>query len=180
LAAAALRMRELITDLLGYSQLQHNASPFESVNLNELFRDIFQEFEISVKEKDASFTIGILPTVHGSRAKLRQLFQNIISNSLKYSKDGRSLQIEISSTTFDNETTIVIKDNGIGFDNQQREKIFGLFQRLHAKDKYPGTGIGLSVCKKIAELHGGKVTAYSLPDEWATFEVTLPSNKVSI
>ena len=99
---------------------------------------------------------------------------NLISNSLKYSKKDTPPHIEVRSTPVNQEVKIVIKDNGIGFDDQYKEKIFGLFERLHTRDQFPGTGIGLSICRRIAELHHGNIRAFSKPNEFALFEVTLP------
>lgn len=173
---AATRMRLLITELLNYSQLQQNDTAFESVELNLLMRDIIEDFEVSIKEKKATLTVSEMPKIIGNSMKLRQLFRNIISNSLKYSRTDTPPEIKIERLLSDDGLTIIIRDNGIGFDERYKDKIFGLFQRLHSNEKYPGTGIGLSACKKIVELHGGRITAYSKINEGATFEVTLPKN----
>jgi signal transduction histidine kinase len=112
--------------------------------------------------------------------RLRQLFNNLISNSLKYSKDGVPPVIQITTTIEEPNLVIVVKDNGIGFDEKHSEKIFGLFERLHTRDQFPGTGIGLSICRKIAELHRGKISASSVLNEYARFEITLPLTQVKV
>jgi signal transduction histidine kinase len=105
---------------------------------------------------------------------LRQLFENIISNSLKYGKENVPVQVHISNEVNNNELTIHFKDNGIGFDERYMEKIFSLFQRLHNRENYEGTGLGLAICRKIVEVHGGRISAKSKPGEGAIFVVTLP------
>jgi PAS domain S-box-containing protein len=175
MSAAAHRMKELITDLLTYSQLQHSDFSFQSISLNEILEEVIQEFEITIKSKNAKISIGRLPSIQGNVTKIRQLFRNIISNALKYSKEGTSPEIQIEHVPSDLETIVTISDNGIGFDDKHNEKIFRLFQRLNTKDKYPGTGIGLSACKKIVELHGGDITAHSILNEGSTFRISLPS-----
>jgi PAS domain S-box-containing protein len=171
---AANRMKELISDLLNYSQLQKQHLQFEEVRLNDILKEVVKDLDLSIKEKNAVIEIDNLPIVTGNVLRLRQLFNNLISNSLKYSKSGVAPYIRVISMPGANHNTIVVRDNGIGFDDQYSEKIFGLFERLHTRDKFPGTGIGLSICKKIAELHNGRISAHSVVNEYAAFEVTLP------
>jgi len=174
MTAAANRMKELISDLLSYSQLQKQNLRFEHVELNDILRDVVKDLDLTIKEKNAVIEIDNLPKVTGNVLRLRQLFNNLISNSLKYCKNGVPPHISIVSRPGTDQNTIIVRDNGIGFDDQYSEKIFGLFERLHTRDKFPGTGIGLSICKKIAELHNGRITAHSVVNEYAAFEVTLP------
>lgn len=175
MTGAASRMKELINDLLNYSQLQKPDLIFEEVNLNTLFQEIIKDLDITIKEKRASIDSNELPVLEGNPLRLRQLFMNIISNALKYSKKDQAVEIKIHASLTESDATISIRDNGIGFDEEYKEKIFGLFERLHTRDKYPGTGIGLSICKRIAELHHGTISATSVPGEYSIFNVTLPT-----
>lgn len=176
---AALRMKELINDLLSYSHLQQQNLVFESVNLNTVMEEISREVDLVIREKDAVIDIAQLPTIEGNFLRLRQLFANLMSNALKYSKSGTQPRIQVTCQVSDSSVTISVKDNGIGFEDVFTEKIFGLFERLHTRDKFPGTGIGLSICKRIAELHHGTISARSVPNEYAIFDVTLPLKQQS-
>lgn len=178
MANAAGRMKELINDLLSYSQLQQQRIQFEKVDLNHIIFDITKDLEVVIKEKNAMLHVDDLPEIEGNPLRLRQLFTNLISNALKYSKQSVAPHIEITCNARPETVVISIKDNGIGFDEQYSEQIFGLFERLHTRDEFPGTGIGLSICKRIAELHNGSITAHSLPNEYAVFEVTLPVHQI--
>lgn len=171
---AAERMKELITDLLSYSQLQNQVLVFEEVDLNVLLDDVLQDMDHRIQESKGIVEVDDLGTVVGNPLRLRQLFTNLISNSLKYCKADVPPRIHVSSVRENEIVSISVKDNGIGFDEQYSEKIFGLFERLHTRDRFPGTGIGLSICKKIAELHNGSITARSNVGEYAIFEVTFP------
>lgn len=177
MSTAAGRMKELINDLLSYSQLQQQKLNFESVDLNSVMQEIIRDLDLPIREKTATIEVGPLPVLDGNRIRLRQLFQNLVSNALKYSKHGVPPVIRVMSEAKHDMVTISIKDNGIGFPEEYREKIFGLFERLHSRDQYPGTGIGLSICKKIAELHHGNISALSTPGEFAEFKITLPLHK---
>lgn len=174
MTVAAARMKELINDLLNYSQLQQQKLVFDRVDLNEVLEEIIREMDLIIKEKNAIIEIAHLPTIEGNFLRLRQLFANLISNSLKYSKADVAPEIHITCLSSDEQVVVSVKDNGIGFDDTFSEKIFGLFERLHTRDKFPGTGIGLSICKRIAELHHGSISARSVPNEYAIFEVSLP------
>jgi PAS domain S-box-containing protein len=171
---AAARMKELINDLLSYSQLHKQQLTFEAVNLEMVVHEIIKDLDMTIREKKATFSINKLPVVHGNTVRLRQLFTNLISNALKYSKIETPPYIEILASRNDSHVSIIVKDNGIGFEDEYKEKIFGLFERLHTKDQFPGTGIGLSICKRIAELHNGSISAQSEPGAYAIFEVILP------
>lgn len=174
MAHAAGRMKELINDLLTYSQLQKQVLQFENVDLNQVIKEIIADLDMVAKEKNATFEVAKLPTVWGNTLRLRQLFVNLISNSLKYCRQDVSPRITITTETRSDLHTISIRDNGIGFDEQYSEKIFGLFERLHTRDQFPGTGIGLSICKRIVELHKGKISASSKEGEYAQFNIQLP------
>jgi PAS domain S-box-containing protein len=168
------RMKELINDLLTYSQIHKQKVSFEVVDLNQVIRDILKDLDMVIKEKKAVFEVQKLPAVPGNVIRLRQLFTNLISNALKYSRIDVTPHVKITASASDENVSISIRDNGIGFEEQYKEKIFGLFERLHTRDKYPGTGIGLSICKRIAELHNGTISAVSRPNEYSVFHVTLP------
>ncbi len=174
---AASRMRELIQDLLSYSQLHQQKLATENVDLNATVNDILRDVELTIREKDAVVNVSDLPVVVGNPLRLRQLMVNLISNSLKYTRPEVTPVVDISAEDYGDEVLIKVRDNGIGFDQQYSEKIFGLFERLHSRDEYPGTGIGLSICKKIAELHGGRISATSKQNEYSLFELRLPANQ---
>ncbi|MBL0745849.1 PAS domain S-box protein [Chryseolinea sp. Jin1] len=171
---AVSRMKELITDLLNYSQLHQQKLDFNPVDLNVTVQDILKDFEITIQEKRALFDIGPLPLVNGHALRLRQLFSNLISNALKYSKKEVVPHIQISVSQTDEKFVFLVKDNGIGFEPQYKDRIFGLFERLHTRDQFPGTGIGLSICKRIVELHHGHISATAVPGEYSAFEIELP------
>ena len=171
---AASRMKELINDLLSYSQLQQQKLLFENVDLNAIMEDIIREMDLMIKEKNATIEVSNLPNITGNSLRLRQLFTNLISNALKYSKKDVSPDIMVTGSPVDDTVVISVHDYGIGFEEEYSEKIFGLFERLHTRDKFPGTGIGLSICKRIAELHHGSISARSVPNEYSIFEVILP------
>lgn len=174
MVVAAGRMKELINDLLSYSHLQQQKLLFEPVDLKQVVSEILKDLDVTIREKHATIEMGDLPVMQGNKIRLRQLFINLISNALKYSKMEVPPEIKITSSTQGGMVRIKVKDNGIGFEEAYKEKIFGLFERLHSRDQFPGTGIGLSICKKIAELHHGTISAISSPGEYSEFEVTLP------
>jgi PAS domain S-box-containing protein len=176
---AATRMRELINDLLSYSRLQKQEIVFEEVKLGELIGEVIKDLDIPIKEKNAVIDVCDFPIITGNLLRLRQLFNNLISNSLKYSRTGVAPHIQITMSTQHPNILITVVDNGIGFEEKHAEKIFGLFERLHTRDQFPGTGIGLSICRKIAELHNGNISATSVPNEFAKFQITLPINQLS-
>jgi len=184
---ASTRMRTLITDLLNYSRVSRNTIS-EKINLSEVLDFVKEDIEILIKEKKALIHHTPLPYVIGNTSEFRQLFQNLISNSLKFSKQGVQPVISISAQESSGEEltrlptydaskkymSIRFVDNGIGFEEEYAEKIFVIFQRLHGKDSYEGTGIGLAICKKIAEKYGGTIFAKSGPGNGAVFTIVLP------
>lgn len=174
MASAASRMKELINDLLSYSRLQKQNVAFEEVKLSEVMAEVVKDLDLQIREKSATLEIAELPVITGNLLRLRQLFANLVSNSLKYSKTGVPPHIQVSVENEAPDVIIRFRDNGIGFEEKHKEKIFGLFERLHTREQFPGTGIGLSICRKIVELHHGKITATGAPDEYAEFEITLP------
>jgi two-component system CheB/CheR fusion protein len=170
--------------VLTLSKLSNETIPFEEVDLNETFNNIIDDFEIIIREKGALIQIGDLPTVNAVPGQMHQLFQNLISNSLKFS-DDEVLSITISKKILTPEITkqfginpkkyfgISVKDNGIGFEEQFKQKIFGIFQRLNG-NQYEGTGIGLAICKKIMDNHKGFLLADGKLHEGAEFIALLP------
>ncbi len=174
---AAGRMKELITDLLSYSQLNKQQIEFTPVNLNEILQEVVKDLEVNIQEKNALIEIGVLPDINGNALRLRQLFTNLIANSLKYSRPDHPPRVQIISREEEGEYVLNVKDNGIGFEEEYKEKIFGMFERLHTKDKFPGTGIGLPICRKITELHGGSISADSVIGESSIFEIKFPATR---
>ncbi|MBK9771835.1 MAG: CHASE3 domain-containing protein [Candidatus Obscuribacter sp.] len=168
------RMRTLINGLLEYARVESRGGDMVSVNLGELLKDVQMVLADSIAQNDATIVCQELPTITGDENQLRQLFINLIGNALKYRSDKAPV-IVLSSSRVGSQWQIKIADNGIGFDPQYAEKIFVIFQRLHSRSKYEGTGIGLSLCKRIVERHRGSIKAESELDEGATFVVTLPA-----
>jgi signal transduction histidine kinase len=188
--AATGRMRTLIEDLLAYSRVSAKRTSFEEVNTDLLVREVLGDLEASIQEKGASIHIGVLPTLKGDPLQLRQLFQNIIGNALKYNRPEVPPYITINSTTVKGKHTgiemlarsgakvyhmIEIADNGLGFEQEHAERIFQIFQRLHGRSEYPGTGVGLAIVQKVVENHNGYIQAEGEPDKGATFRVWLPA-----
>jgi light-regulated signal transduction histidine kinase (bacteriophytochrome) len=132
---------------------------------------------VTIEEAGARVDVSPLPEVEADPVQMRQLVQNLISNAVKFRREGTHPEIYISGETVGDKVTLRIGDNGIGFDERYGERIFGVFKRLHGRDAYPGTGIGLALCRKIAERHGGTITARGVPGEGATFTVTLPASQ---
>jgi len=179
LIKASERMRVLIKDVLAYSVIKREEENFEPVNLNLVAEDALHNLETAIEEKNAQVTINPLPTIEGNARQLKQVFENLISNSVKYCQADKIPQIHITAKTLGNTAEISFADNGIGFEDAYMDKMFDLFQRLHSADKYAGTGIGLAICKKIAETHNGHITAYSKGDG-ATFVVSLPISQQNV
>lgn len=177
---SATRMRRLIDDLLAFSRVSSKAQPFKRVDLSAVARDVLEDLETSIQRAGALVEIGPLPTLEADPLQMRQLIQNLLSNALKFRREGVPPVISVSASRREGPPTawvLEVKDNGIGFDEKYVERIFAVFQRLHGRGQYEGTGIGLAICRKIAERHGGHITAHSKPDEGATFIVTLPARQ---
>lgn len=181
------RMHQLINDLLKFSRYTNDNYGFEKTDLNQIMRDVISDIEVDIQKKHATVQIEDLPTIWAIPSQMRQVFQNLISNSLKFSRDGVTPEIRIygrkssGSEIFghkkapnDQYFQIFFKDNGIGFDPKYAKEIFVVFKRLHSYHDFEGTGIGLSICKKIVEKHNGFITAEGHLNEGATFTITLP------
>ncbi|RYE25334.1 MAG: PAS domain-containing sensor histidine kinase [Sphingobacteriales bacterium] len=175
---ATNRMFTMIDGVLTYSTTNADMQQSERVDLNEVIKNIETDLEVALQAKEATIETGNLPTLQGAPVLLYQLFYNLINNSIKFAAPGTPPRISISSQLISqNDTTfasVVLKDNGIGFEEAYAEHIFETFTRLNSKDKYEGTGLGLALCKKIAERHGGSITAAGKPGEGAIFTITLP------
>lgn len=190
---AAARMQTLINDLLKYSRVGRFHEPFQLINLTDLIHDILNDLETTISETNASITVNDLPAVQAEPSQLRQLFQNLISNAIKFQQPDKPPEIvvtfekinaseiedyviaEVSSVYY----KIKITDNGIGFNEKYLDRIFNIFQRLHGRSEYKGTGIGLAICRKIVENHGGLISATSKPGQGSTFYVTLPEKQIT-
>lgn len=184
------RMKTLIIDILNYSKLSAKDHKLERIDLNKLVRDIKDDFELIIEDKGAKLVIDELPSIEVNKGQIRQVFQNLISNALKFSKAGKPPLIHISSYTLSEKSfdspkqkngpfcLINIIDNGIGFDEKYVSNIFSLFERLNTKDKYEGSGIGLAIAKKIIEKHNGLITATSKEGNGAEFKIILPVKQV--
>lgn len=174
--SAAQRMRSLIQDLLVFSQINKEAIKFVDVNLSDIANEARQDFEFVIEEKGATIQVQALPQIKGDRRMMLQLFENIISNALKYCKKDQKPQIAISYQLKADAIELAFKDNGIGFDEKYIPQMFTLFQRLHSRESYEGTGLGLAICRKIVEIHQGQIWASAKEGEGATFYVSLPLN----
>jgi PAS domain S-box-containing protein len=179
---AAGRMRTLIQDLLAFSRVTTQSRGFASLSLSTLLQEVLSDLEVRIQETGAQVTVGPMPTLEADALQMRQLFQNLIGNALKFQPPGVSPMISIrcsgenlsKSEQTQSFCCIAVSDNGIGFEEKYLDRIFKVFQRLHGRNEYEGTGIGLAVCAKIVERHGGQLTAQSAPGEGATFIVSLP------
>ncbi|MDI9866522.1 PAS domain S-box protein [Flectobacillus sp. DC10W] len=170
------RMKQLILDLLEYSRVGTNREAFILVDLNEVVTEVMQIYDEKIKKEQATVLVGKLPIVDGNRVQLLQLVQNLIGNALKYRREKDPIiKIELEET--ENDWIFSFSDNGIGIDSAYFKKIFIIFQRLHSKTEYSGTGIGLAICKKIVERHRGRMWVESIVGEGSTFRFTLPKNK---
>ena len=175
--AGAERMRALTRDLLAYARLEREPSASEPVDLDEVLREALDSLAGPLRDRDAEIVVEDLPAVTGDAGRLRQVFQNLLANAIKFTDGGRP-RVEVSAGTENGMVRVRVRDNGIGFAPGQAEMIFRPFQRLHSADRYEGTGIGLAVCQKIVEQHGGRIWAEGEPGEGATFTFTLPRLEV--
>ncbi|HEV2478243.1 MAG TPA: ATP-binding protein, partial [Puia sp.] len=188
-AEAAARMQGLIEDLLAFTRVAQPVESFEHVELETIVKEVWEFYGETVERIQAGLEAGPLPDIRGIPFQLRQLFLNLLGNSIKYRSPERQLRIRIMTsivadmpgTPPSEETTqppqfykLSIADNGIGFEPEQAEKIFEMFHRLHRRDQYPGTGIGLAICRKVMDCHKGYIVGHGVPDGGATFECYFP------
>jgi PAS domain S-box-containing protein len=171
---ASMRMRVLITDLLSFSQVNKQKLELNEVDLTSVMKDALSDYELIIREKNAMIDIQPLPVIEGDRTMLRRLFENLLSNALKYCREDVRPLISVNVIQKDRHVEIEVRDNGIGFEEQYLPKLFTLFQRLHGKEKFAGTGLGLAICRKIAEMHNGSITAKSKLNAGSSFFVSLP------
>ena len=184
---ASERMQVLIQDLLKLSRIASRAQPFARCKLGKVVADVLGDLEVAIEDKHARIEVGELPVIDADPLQMRQLFQNLLTNALKFQKPGEAPVIAITCEIALAESGeipgaprgselchISVQDNGIGFEQKFADQIFVVFQRLHTRHEYEGTGIGLAVCRKITDRHGGVIVAKSVDGKGATFIVTLP------
>ena len=189
---AATRMQHLIDDLLQYSRVGRIQGEAQAANLTELVAEVMEDISDSVEKSQAEVSYQGLPTVEGEVWQLRQLFQNLISNAIKFRRPDVPPQVAVTAREIPSDELVHLRqnhlidtpyyeisvaDNGIGFDEKYLDRIFDIFQRLHGRNEYSGTGIGLAICRKITENHYGTISAYACPDQGATFRVVLPKTQ---
>lgn len=173
--SAVARMQRMLDDLLAYSRITTKAMPFELVNLREILREVVSDLEPALDLTSGQVQVDDLPIIEADPIQMRQLFHNLLNNALKYRQAEVAPQISITCTPGEDRTyQIRVQDNGIGFEEKYLDRIFTIFERLHGRTEYDGTGMGLAICKKIVDRHGGSITARSQPGEGSTFIVTLP------
>jgi signal transduction histidine kinase len=169
----AKRMRQLIDDLLTYSRVGRSGKPFAPTAVGQALEQTLATLQLAIEESGAVVTHDELPMVNGDPGQLVQLLQNLVGNAVKY-RDGQAPRVHVSCRRQGSDWLFGVKDNGIGIEPQYAERVFIIFQRLHSREEYEGTGIGLAVCKKIVERHGGKIWVDSVPGQGSTFYFTLP------
>ncbi|MFZ6008961.1 MAG: ATP-binding protein, partial [Bacteroidota bacterium] len=187
--SAAEAMRILIDNLLDYSRTSRGPQKFEKVELKKIFQEVISELELKIDESMTHIKVNELPEIEAVYAEMKQLFANLLNNAIKFRKPGSESKIEIESNALSdverrsrdlpegNYHKIQVRDWGIGFEQQYADKIFQIFQRLHGKKEYPGSGIGLAICKKVVDNHHGLIYAESEPEKGATFAVILPEKQ---
>lgn len=173
------RMARLIDDLLSFSRLSHHQVQFQTVDLNEVLQQVVEDLELPIKEKNATLEVDRFPAIKGIPIQIGQLFQNLLSNSLKFAHPDRPIHVQVlnlnkGANSENYNVRILYQDNGMGFKTDQADKIFEIFYRLHNKDQFEGTGVGLAIVKKIVELHQGTIRAEGKENEGAMFFIELP------
>jgi light-regulated signal transduction histidine kinase (bacteriophytochrome) len=184
---AAERMQELIEGLLTLSRVTRRAVDFVQVDLGEVVAQVVSDLEAQIERVHGQVVVGKLPTIQAEPLQIRMLLQNLIANALKFHRPDEPPLVKVDAryvlprdqrqsrkSLAEEKCRITVEDNGIGFDQQYAERIFGIFQRLHPRDVYEGTGIGLAICRRIVEYHGGQISAQGTPGKGAIFEVLLP------
>jgi two-component system CheB/CheR fusion protein len=177
---ASSRMQILIQDLLAFSRVGSRSRSFVAVDLAQVTREVLSDLEIRIAETGARVEVAELPIIDGDPLLIRQLLQNLIGNALKFHKEGQSPMVRLRAAgrgvaDAGGFWTLCVEDDGIGFEEKYLDRIFTMFQRLHGRNEYEGTGVGLAICRKIAWCHGGEITASSVPGEGSVFTVTLPA-----
>jgi light-regulated signal transduction histidine kinase (bacteriophytochrome) len=179
---AAARMRTLINDLLAFSRVIRSSEPFVAVDLAVVTKEVLGDLEVRIEKSGAKVEVQALPSIDADPMQMRQLMLNLISNALKFQPPGAVPVVKITSRSLtavsgENLCEVSVEDNGIGFDEKYLDKIFAVFQRLHGRSEYEGTGVGLAVCRRIVDRHHGNILAKSQPGKGATFIITLPVNQ---
>jgi signal transduction histidine kinase len=182
---AAKRMQRLISDLLALARISTTEQPFVPVDLGDVLRNVVSDLEVEIEREGARLHVGELPTIEADPLQMRQLLQNLIGNALKFHRPDEAPVVEIHGEVVesrearpsgkppvDRSCRVIVEDNGVGFDEKYLERIFNVFQRLRGRD--PHEGMGLAICRKIVERHGGEISARSTPGRGSTFLVTLP------
>lgn len=173
--AASTRLQRLVNDLLQYARVTSRGGAFTQVDLAQVVHDAIEDLGQQLERSEGRVEVGALPTIEADATQMRQLFQNVIGNALKFRRrDASPVVIIASDETVDGTVRITIRDNGIGFEQQYAEQIFEVFRRLHGRDEFEGTGIGLPLCRRIVQRHGGSIRAQSEPGTGALFTVELP------
>ncbi|WP_017314294.1 PAS domain-containing protein [Mastigocladopsis repens] len=181
---ATRRMQALIEDLLTLSRVTTRGQPFVPVDLTQVTQEVLSDLEIRIQQTGAYVEVGELPIIHADPLQMRQLLQNLIGNALKFHRQGERPIVNIYTQQLNDQDAvefcqIIVEDNGIGFDEKYLDRIFNVFQRLHGRSEYEGTGIGLAICRKIVERHNGSISAQSTPGQGSRFIVILPINSVA-
>lgn len=190
--ASTVRMRALINDLLSYSRVTSKAQPFGPCDLAQVSAEVISDLQMQIEESGGTVEIGDLPIIDADATQMRQLLQNLISNALKFRQptiaplvkvSGRLTSIDARAPIPENAAgelcELQVSDNGIGFEMKHADRIFNIFQRLHGRSEFDGTGIGLATCRKIVERHGGQISAMSAPGQGATFKAILPRKQTA-
>ncbi|HRQ37222.1 MAG TPA: GAF domain-containing protein [Chloroflexota bacterium] len=176
--SAATRMQELILDLLAFSRVTTQRQPFSLVSLNDILQHVLSDLEVRIEQTGATVMVSNLPEIEADATQIRQLLQNLVGNALKFYDPARPPILQISSQQINDAgremCQILFEDNGIGIEAQHQERIFEIFERLHGRSTYEGSGVGLAICRKIVERHNGSILVESTPGEGTTFMVTLP------
>jgi light-regulated signal transduction histidine kinase (bacteriophytochrome) len=182
---ATVRMQGLIEDLLSLSRVTTQANPFEPVDLAVVVPEVISDLEARLEETGGTVEVGALPTVEADQAQMRQLLQNLISNALKFHEPGEPPVVKVYAEPEGRAANggrmrcrLVVEDDGIGFDEEHLGRIFVPFERLHGRGAYEGTGMGLAICRKVVERHGGEITAESVPGQGARFIAKLPMKQI--
>jgi light-regulated signal transduction histidine kinase (bacteriophytochrome) len=173
IGAAGIRMQKLIEGLLDYARIDQQNPPLKTVDCNEVLQQVRENLFQAINDRGVELSYPELPKVIGDETLLIQLFQNLLSNGMKFIAPERKPQLQISANFSENQWVFAVKDNGIGIKKENLELIFEAFQRLHSNSEYAGRGIGLAICKKIVALHGGKIWVESIFGQGTTFYFTL-------
>jgi light-regulated signal transduction histidine kinase (bacteriophytochrome) len=180
---AVNRMHLLVQDLLTFSRVTNQGRAFEAVDLAAVTREVLYDLELRIEETGANVQVDPLPVIEADPLQMRQLLRNLIGNALKFHKKGKppAVRVRVESVEASNGDgamlRLLVEDDGIGFDEKYLDRIFTVFQRLHGRSEYEGTGIGLAICRKIAQRHGGEITATSAPAQGSVFAVSLPRTR---